>query len=281
MLSRIREVYRSIKQLPEIAEAVQRMDALLRDCSLSPVDRYILSSGRDKSGGLFHPSYDAWRSTRLDKLLSVYGVDYFDGKDVLELGGGHGEIGAFMADLGANVLCLDGRAQNVNYARLKHRRIHSFRCMQADLEEDFSDFGHFDLIVDFGLLYHLRNVDQHLQCCFAMTDDIFLETVVCDSADPFAILYCEEDSGMDEESLRGTGSRPSPAYVERLAAENGFAVHRYFDADLNVGDQFVYDWEQLNDGRDGEWRLRRLWRFTRPRAADVGGPPSELSAPPP
>jgi SAM-dependent methyltransferase len=269
MLSRIHRVYRSITQLPEIAEAVHRLDALMRDCTLSPVDRYIVAAARNKSGGLFHPSYEAWRSTRLDKLLSVYGVDYFKGKDVLELGGGHGEIGAFMAELGANVLCLDGRAQNVNYARLKHRRIKGFRCVQADLEDDFSHFGSFDLIVDLGLLYHLREVDEHLRCCFSMTDDIMLETVVCDSTDPHAIFYCDEDAAVDEEALRGTGSRPSPSYVERLATENGFAVHRYFDADLNVGDEFVYDWEHRNDERLGGWRLRRLWRFTRTTTAEV------------
>lgn len=263
MLSRIRKVYQSVTRLPEISDAVLRMDALLRDCSLSPVDRFILSSGRERSDGLFSPSYDAWRLTRLEKLLSIYGVDYFEGKDVLELGGGHGEIGAFLAELGANVLCLDGRAQNVNYARLQHRRISTFRCAQTDLEDDFSSFGHFDLIVDFGLLYHLRSVDEHLECCFAMSDDIVLETVVCDSTDPHTIFYCDEDACVEEEALRGTGSNPSPFYVERLATENGFATHRYFDADLNVGDQFVYDWEHRNDDRMGRWRLRRLWRFTR------------------
>ena len=37
------------------------------------------------------------------------GFDFFKGKKILELGAGHGDIGAFFAELGADVLCLDGR----------------------------------------------------------------------------------------------------------------------------------------------------------------------------
>ena len=59
----------------------------------------------------------------------MYGIDYFKNKNVLELGGGHGEIGAFFAELGANVLCLDGREQNVNFANLKHRKLNNFKCI--------------------------------------------------------------------------------------------------------------------------------------------------------
>jgi hypothetical protein len=89
-----------------------------------------------------------------------------------------------------------------------------------------------------------------------------LESAVCESTDPSTILYYDEDASVNEEALRGTGSNPSPFYVERLTAENGFEIHRHFDADLNVGDQFVCDWEHRNDGRLAGWRRRRLWYFT-------------------
>jgi len=265
VLTQLRSVYKKINRLPEIAETVHHVAALIesRDRYIpSPIDRYLLSTSRLKSGGLFHPSYEEWRVTRLDKLFTIYGVDYFRGKSVLELGGGHGEIGAVLAELGASVLCLEGRARNVAYAQLRQRSIPGFRCVQADLEDDFSHFGQFDLIINLGLLYHLRNVDDHLRCCFAMAPDMVLETVVCDSIDPHAIRYLKEDPAVDEEALRGTGSRPSPFYVERVAAENAFRFHRLFDADLNVGDQFVYDWQHHNDNRPEGWRLRRMWRFT-------------------
>ena len=228
------------------------------------LDKHLVYSGLVDEAGLFHPSYAGWRAKRLGKILEIYGADFFKGKKVLELGAGHGDLGASLAKLGADVLCLDGRLQNVSFARLKHRKVPRIRFEVFNLENDFSRFGRFDLIIDFGLLYHLRNVDAHLRCCFSMADDILIETVVCDSTDPHAIFHRPERVEVDEEALGGVGSRPSPFYVERIAAENFFAATRYFTPDLNYTHQFVYDWEHRNDGRLGDdFVLRRFWRLTK------------------
>lgn len=240
-----------------------RLDLELLEC-LSPIDRYVVYSGVLNNRALFDPSYVGWRLARLNKILEIYGPDHFKGRRILEVGAGHGDIGAFLADLGADVLCLDGRIQNVNFARLKHRKVNGVRFEQANLEEDFSRFGRFDLIIHFGLLYHLRHVDENLKCSFSMADEVLLETVVCDSSDPHRIIFCAERSHIEEEALDGTGSRPSPFYVERLATENGFGVQRHFSADLNSGDYFCYDWKHLNNERgsgSSDFKLRRLWQF--------------------
>ena len=268
MLSRVKKLYRNIVvDLPEILRIqkkrmLKRIDAQLQNVDLSPIDRYILLSAFYNSGGLFHFSYEEWTIKRITKILELYGIDFFKDKNILELGGGHGDIGAFFAELGAKVLCLDGRIQNVNFSNLKHRKIKNLKCQLFNLENNFSQFGRFDLIFNFGLLYHLKNVDEHLNCCFKMSDDILFETVVCDSSDPYKIFFCDENKKIDEESLEGIGSRPSPFYVERIAAENNFEVIRYFTEDLNSGTQFCYDWKHKNDERLGEsWKLRRFWRF--------------------
>ncbi|MBN9590185.1 MAG: hypothetical protein BGN85_11420 [Alphaproteobacteria bacterium 64-11] len=242
-----------------------RLDLEMLEC-LSPIDRYVVYSGVLSNRALFDPSYAGWRLARLNKMLEIYGIDYFRGRKVLELGAGHGDIGAFLADLGADVLCLEGRIQNVNFARLKHRKVSGVRFERFNLEEDFSRFGRFDLIVHFGLLYHLRHVDDNLKCCFSMTDDVVMETAVLDATDPQRIVYCDERKDVEEEALDGTGSRPSPFYVERIAGESGFTVQRYFSPDLNSGDYFYYDWKHLNNERgagSGDFRLRRFWRFQR------------------
>ena len=191
-----------------------------------------------------------------------YGVDFFNGKRILEVGGGHGDIGAFFADLGSDVLCLDGRLQNVNFAKLKHWKIPHIRFEQFNLERDFSCFGTFELLINFGLVYHLRNVEAHLKICFATADDIVIESVVCDSTDPHKITFRDERPEIDEEALEGTGSRPSPFYIERLANENGFEFTRYFTADLNFGKQFCYDWKHNNDDTPNDNFInRRFWRL--------------------
>lgn len=236
--------------------------------SLTRHEKHLVYSGLLEEAGLFHPSYGEWRAKRLAKILEIYGADFFEGRKILELGAGHGDLGASLAALGADVLCLDGRAQNVRFARVKHRNAKRLRFEQVNLENDFSRFGRFDLIVNFGLLYHLRNVDAHLRCCFSVADDILVESVVCDSTDPHAIFFSPERTEVDEESLEGVGSRPSPFYLERLATENSFAFTRYFTSDLNHTHQFRYDWEHRNDGRlSDDFVLRRFWRFMKVKAS--------------
>lgn len=254
----------------------------LEEGKLSPIDKHIFYTGLIDRKGLFHNSYENWRVRRCNKIIEIYGLGYFKGKRILELGAGHGDIGAFFAELGAQVLCLDGRSQNVNFAALKHRKIPNIGFKQFNLEQDFSSVGRFDLIINFGLIYHLRNVNSHLRCCFSIADDMLVETVVCDSTDPNKIFFCEERQEVDEEALEGTGSRPSPFYIERIAHENNFEVLRYFTADLNSGQenpteyQFRYDWKHKNDdsfnAHFGGPDLRRFWRF---RKADASKGRSE------
>ena len=261
MRAKMGKLYRILVDLYSLPKAITRIESQLRNITLPPIERYVLLSGVYNQNGLFHPSYEDWRIKRINKIFEMYGIDYFKNKNILELGGGHGDIGAFLAELGANVVCLDGRKQNVIFANLKHRKVNNLKCLQFNLEDDFSEFGRFDLIINFGLIYHLKNVDKHLNCCFKMSDDIFLETVVSDSTDPYKIFYVKENINKDEEALEGTGSRPSPFYIERIAQENNFEAIRYFSADLNSG-VFVYDWPHRNDNRLGEnWRLRRFWRL--------------------
>ena len=260
VLAKARRLYRAFEGWVE--QSTNRVDLELLECSLSPIDKYVVYSNITSKKGLFHPSYEEWRVRRFNKLLEIYGIDYFKGKRILELGCGHGDIGAFLADLGAEVLCLDGRIQNINLAKLKHRRIGNIKFMQFNLENDFSHFGKFELIVDFGLIYHLRNVEKHLESCFAVSEDIVVETVVCDSIDPNKIVFVDERREIDEEALEGTGSRPSPFYIERIAQKNNFDFTRYFTADLNAGSQFSYDWVHRNDNRLGDdFKLRRFWRL--------------------
>jgi 2-polyprenyl-3-methyl-5-hydroxy-6-metoxy-1,4-benzoquinol methylase len=189
MLSKLRNYYIAAKKIYRALVAWAEYDIELLECSLSPVDKHILNAGINNDRGLFHRSYDIWRLRRCNKILEIYGVEYFKGKTILELGCGHGDIGAFFAELGAVVLCVDGRRQNVTFAKLKHRKIDNVRFLQYDLENDFSELGKFDLIIDFGLIYHLRNIERHLAACFACAGEIVMETVVCDSTDPYKVVF--------------------------------------------------------------------------------------------
>lgn len=268
MPSKIKRLYRYLIALLHVPDTVTKINnnvskfgTSISNIALSPVDQYVFFRGIYGGSELYEPFFEGWKIRRIDKILELYGIDFFKNKSVLELGCGHGDIGAFFSELGANVLGLDGRIQNVNLSNLKYRKVNNFKCLQFNLENDFTEFGKFDLIINFGLLYHLKNVTDHLNYCFRMSDDIILESAVCDSTDPHKIFFKDEDKTSDVDALEGIGSRPSPFYVERIAQENNFEAIRCFTPDLNY-DDFLYDWDHKNDNSGVETiTLRRCWRF--------------------
>ena len=239
--------------------------------ALSPIERHVAIQIASRKDGVFQPSYDAWRVTRINKLLALYGLEWFAGKRVIELGCGHADIGAFLAELGADVLCIDGREENIAFAKLKHRKVRRLDYMVADLDSTFPALGRCDLLVHFGLLYHLRDVDAHLAQCWDLAEEIVLETVVCDSLDPNKIVYLDRDLLVNSRGLHGVQNRPSPFYVERLAKAAGYEIERCFTSDLNSG-TFLYDWAHKNNGHLGGFGQRRMWRLHRSPAAAIMSP---------
>ncbi|MGU3316920.1 class I SAM-dependent methyltransferase [Sphingomonas sp. M6A6_1c] len=266
-----RMLARSLRQgIPALLDRTrEQTDLMMMEAHLSPIARHLIHASQMRDTGLYDRTYSDWRARRIEKILEIYGVDWFDGRKIVELGCGHGDIGAFFADLGAEVLCIDGRIRNVNHAKLRHRGVNGLTFDVCDLDRDFSLLGRFDLMINFGLIYHLQEVDAHLAACFATANDIVLETVVCDSLDPHRLMLRPERSDVDEEALNGIGSRPSPGYIERLAEEAGFGVERHFSADLNSGGIFSYDWSHRDDDApNDDFGRRRFWRFHKSSARD-------------
>lgn len=250
-------------------EAIRSLEHALRASTLPPVDQYVFMSYATRRDGLFDGTYDLWRVKRIEKLLAIYGLDGLAGKRVLELGAGHGDIGALLASLGAEVTCAEGRVENLNFGRLKHRKTTGLSFVQQDLEKDFRSLGTFDVVINFGLLYHIVDVEEHLSRCLEMSDELVLESVVCDSTDPNEVILVDENSSVNEEALGDQGSRPSPFFIERVAHERGFQVDRHFTPDLNAG-EYIYDWEHSGDTALG-FERRRFWRIHRGAlASDVG-----------
>lgn len=256
------DVHQVRADLAEVQHDTWRATRLAELDTLSPIDSFIRKSYATRTDGLFHYTYDLWRVMRMSKVLEIYGLDEIPGTRVVELGAGHADMGALLASLGASVTCVDGRVDNLNFAKLKHRHVDGLTFVQADLDEDFSSLGQFDLVLHFGLLYHIADVEQHLSRCFELADDIVLESVVCDSTDPHKILIVDADAKLNEMAISGVGSRPSPAYIERIAVEHGFQIERHFTSDLNSLD-YVYDWEHKNNDDPGGYDQRRFWRLRR------------------
>ena len=69
-----------------------RFEKLVFPATLSPIDQYVALNVSMRNDALFEISYAYWRIKRLNKMLEIYGEDYFAGKRILELGSGLADI---------------------------------------------------------------------------------------------------------------------------------------------------------------------------------------------
>lgn len=199
----------------------------------------------------FNAHYQAWRDARVAAIRQHYGDEFFRGKSLLEVGCGYGDIGAVFTRLGARVTCSDAREEHLAVVRERWPEITTIR---ADLNREWP-FDRYDIILHLGVLYHLEPTHDSLRRSCRACEHLVVESEVCDSSDPDAVVLAQE-AGYDQ-AIDGTGCRPSPARVERVLQEEGMQFERVEDARCNSGFH-VYDWPVQETWRatDG---LRRFW----------------------
>lgn len=204
----------------------------------------------------FTNHYEYWRAKRITAIVEHYGEAWFEGKKILELGCGYGDIGHVLMTLNADVTFAEGRAENCDFLRRRFPENRVY-CMNCENEWPFPADAHFDLILHMGLLYHLDDLWFALDHCFECCDNIVLETEVSDSDDPDFILKINECVEGWDQSLIGHGSRPSGPCVEKHIHEKGWQYERVTDSRCNARFH-VYDWKVENTKT---WRsgLRRFW----------------------
>jgi len=91
----------------------------------------------------------------------------------------------------------------------------------ANVESDLAQFGKFDIVFSYGLLYHLENPIAALRNMAGVCKDLLLlETIVCDHDQP--ILLLDDETKTYSQALQGIGSRPSPSFVVMALDRLGF-----------------------------------------------------------
>jgi SAM-dependent methyltransferase len=214
---------------------------------------------------MFSGHYNDWRDRRVAFVAdAVDPAAVLAGKRVLELGCGHAHVGdLFREKFGAVVTSADARAEHIEAARRLHPKIAAFEQIDCDADGSIPR-GRFDAVVDWGLLYHLRDPAMHIRnVCESTGHILFLETEVCDSDDPDAVVATTE-SGYDQ-AFHNVGCRPSAAFVERELTKHGFSFALFRDSRLNAG-LHVYDWPVANTKtwRHGQRRFWICWRASLP-----------------
>jgi hypothetical protein len=177
-----------------------------------------------------------WQQNRINFILSKYPKEFFKGKRILEVGAYNGYIGAYFSTLGAEVHCLEGRVENVTNIKNDYPMV---RAEVADLDSPEWEWGHYDIIINFGLYYHLEKFHkEHLENCINNCDLMFFESVIYDSHS--AEIYFRNEIG-DDQSLSELGGTPSTSYVENIFKEHNVNYVKFKDSSLN-NYQHKYDW---------------------------------------
>jgi SAM-dependent methyltransferase len=130
-------------------------------------------------------------------------------KSVLDVGCGVGHLAQFFIKQKCRVVCVDGRQQNIDSLRARYPGLEAH---VANVESDLSSFGRFDIVLCYGLLYHLENPIAALRNMAAACNEfLLLETIICDHSLP--VLLLDDETKTYSQGLRGLGCRPSPSYV--------------------------------------------------------------------
>jgi len=197
----------------------------------------------------YHPD---WQVNRINFILSKYPKEFFEGKRILELGACNGYISAYFKSIGADVFVVEGRQENVEKIKEYYPELN---VEQYNLDTNEWKWGKWDIIINFGLYYHLEKFHkEHLENCINNCDLMFFETVVYDSVE--SGLYFRYEEGYDQ-SLSNNGGTPSTLYVENIFNENNKNYEKFKDTSLNAYRHF-YDWEDTGNNIFHQ-NQRRFW----------------------
>jgi len=141
-------------------------------------------------------------SARLNHLKILLSDDLVRGCSIgtaLDAGCGLGDFSSYLAGRGLKVTAVDGRAENIAEAGTRHKDV-EFHVVDVESSR-MREFGHFDLVLCYGLLYHLENPFKALRSLSELTAKIMLiETMIIPGRWPMAGIVDEapgEDQGLN------------------------------------------------------------------------------------
>ena len=138
----------------------------------------------------------------------------------VDAGCGVGFFSQTLAECGLHTCGFDARAENIEEAR---RRFPGIPFEQADVEtREISRLGQFDLVLCFGLLYHLENPWQAIRNLRAITEKCLVLESMCLPEGRCSLLLRQEPR-QDDQSLTEMACYPSESTLVKMLYRAGFA----------------------------------------------------------
>lgn len=200
---------------------------------------------------MFKNFYNGWINSRMNGVNKYVSSEYFKSKTLLEVGCGHADVGNRFHELGAIVTSTDARKEHIAYVNETYPHI---KTAIVDYDKNTVK-DKYDIIIHWGLLNHLKEIDKHLENISQKCNVLFLDSEVADSDDD--TFYASVDERGFDQAFHNKGIRTSPTYIEKLLEKNGFQFKLIEDHILDAG-QHHYVWTITNTKR---WMmgLRRFW----------------------
>ena len=137
-----------------------------------------------------------------------------------DLGCGYGFFSDFLAQRGNSVDAYDGRPENVSEAARRYPSI-PFRVWNIE-DKAGRPIQPYDLVLCFGLLYHLENPFLAVRNLATVTKETaIIETVVAEHPMPAAVLYDEPARG-EAQALHFLALIPTESALIKMLAAAGF-----------------------------------------------------------
>src|SRR6266849_60721 len=139
--------------------------------------------------------------------------------NAVDAGCGVGFFSQTLAECGLNVCGFDGRGENVEEAR---RRFPHIPFEQGDIEERaILQLGRFDLVLCFGLLYHLENPLLAIRNLRGLTEKCLLMESMCLPEEKSSMLLRVEQR-QEDQSLTDVACYPSEGSLVKILYRAGF-----------------------------------------------------------
>jgi len=141
--------------------------------------------------------------------------------NAVDAGCGVGFFSQTLAECGLNVCGFDGREENVAEAR---RRFPNIPFEQGDIEAlSILQLGRFDLVLCFGLLYHLENPMLGIRHLRGLTEKcLLLESMCLPYEEPSMVL--RDEPRQEDQSLTDVACCPSEGGLAKMLYRAGFKM---------------------------------------------------------